>query len=594
MAFHLPTFQPDSVQSATLPAPNISTNVSPSDFGAGFGAGLQSLGHDEQAIANEQQAIADQSAIAQARASMDSWDTEVRYGKGGLAYAQGKAAMDRSRQFLADRKKQLEAVSKSLTPMQQHQFGLHMQNSNADAFEYALRKDESGSQEYADETKANAQDAYLQKISASAEAGDAVRLVPSAGGPVLLTSGVDIPLAEQHKAIDAYFDTQGWRFADPDGQRATEHAALDTMTHVRVIDAYAAKGEPEIAQAYFKARGSEIEAGEHEKIQAVITQSNNDATIARSIGAALLKNFPPDAFDPPVAGVEAPTVTERTQAALAALDADPRFKGKEPGLLADAKSQLKATVKAQAAEADAQRSALADQLEEDIRNGRPWEEVRADSRMSALSSKDRDELGQVAQNKLDGKLSVTTTNVYNRLNRLKEQNPQAFGKLDIRAMRRAGDLSDVDASFFEAESKRINSGDAKELNGVRTRAQAVSHWTEKLYPDAGTKDAAKGEDDAAYAFRSEVEALIAAQQATLQRELTPKEIDDLVGPLFSDIVFKGWVAPFDDAGKLADIDNIPKADLLQIYSVLREDGEVTDEAIQAAWAELQEDRKRNP
>jgi hypothetical protein len=140
----------------------------------------------------------------------------------------------------------------------------------------------------------------------------------------------------------------------------------------------------------------------------------------------------------------------------------------------------------------------------------------------------------------------------------------------------------------------MKGGDPKVLPGVRTRAQAVSHWVDKLYPKAGTEKGqtrhafeAEPQNDAAYKTRAEFDAMIEAEQAKVGHLLSASDVDALIGPLFSDVVYKGWASAFDDTFPLASIGDIPKPTLLAIRKVLAEEGvEISDAEIHKRYAEL--------
>lgn len=306
----LPSVQPYGVKTQPLPGARVDTGVSPADFGYATGAGLSSLGADVTHVAIYEQAQADDAATAQARAAMDVWDGKNTYTD--YANMKGKAAMDRALPLEAEREKYLADVRKGLSPRQQQRFDVEMTGRNA-AFQKTLySRHEDATHEYADESFQNAGVAYLGKVGAAAPGLVKTTPIQSAGGAtmVLHTAETDLMLAERLAENDAYIDLNGWRFADPEGMRAQLHNDTMTAHHATIIRAKLAQGDDTTANAYFNQRKKEIDPKVLDTIQADVTKAEEAGTVTRAVAGAWSANFAqPGAFDPPVAGVDAPTVS---------------------------------------------------------------------------------------------------------------------------------------------------------------------------------------------------------------------------------------------------------------------------------------------
>lgn len=576
----LPQYQPNQVQVQSLPGPSISTNAPPEAFGAGLGRGLQSFGADVATVANYEEAQANNAIITDGLSQIDDFDSNRVYdGPDALLSMSGKPAMDAIAPLQKERAALYANIRKGMNPKQQALFDRAALTRNS-RFGRTLNQSQTRAGfQIADDSHKNAMAKINQNIVAAGKSQVALFAgAPSRAGAIsgtarLSTRQTDEMIGEGIEQIDAYWDLNGRRYADPEGERAKEMAGFITASHTQIIKNALARGDVDTAIAYFDEKKDEIVGPVKDEVQATITRVRQDQLVAATVAEAA-EAVPLDTFEPPREGVERPDKLEVKAAAHKAIEA--RFANEENGeaLAKEANKQFDSQLEAAETQANEQRKAWAAELDKEISGGAEWSEITSDKRYDRLDNDQQKAMAKSYNAHLRGEDTVSKPEKYEEIFTQMATNDPAFLDQPIAQLKRDQVLSKEDGDYFEAEQvKRMK---AKESGsgyaGTITPEEQIHRRANELWGGSNSRDTKKRG-----AFESKISATLRAQFSGPDQKPTyddvQKALDDAtVQVVYGDGTYSGipdWLGAMFDSG--TSFEDLGEKEALQAIQAMQAD-----------------------
>lgn len=541
------------VQVQNLPGPHIDTSAPASAFGAGLGAGLQSAGNDIAQVAIHEQAQADTSAVSDALAALDDYDTAALYGSTaadgtaspGITGLSGKTAMAQIGPTVKGRDSAISRIRSGLTDRQRALFDRESRSRTRVFKSQIARSQARAGAEAADDSHKNAQESFKNKIGPTAATMVTAVPGPTQDGSVILdTSYTDEVIKDALRENDAYWSLNGGRFGDPEGEHDKEQAELLNTAHGQVLDALLAQGKTVEAASYFVDKKKELSGDALDHYQSKITAIVAEQEVT-AVSAAALSQFTPEiAFEPQAAGSTEPTLSEREKAGRAWIKATIEDKEQQEKAL----DRFAAEVSRMEGAADAQRREWSAALDAEIAAGKSWEQVVLDERYQRLEVDQQKGLATYFKARAEGQFAVTPDKLYDEITSEMTDDQDEFLKRDFRQMARSQEISEADARAWEGvqvdivKGRGVTGATGSGYAGVITPEEQINRRAEELFK----KDSQKEQRGA---YKAKVNAILRAQFTTKDAKPSYEAVQKVLDDTTTEVVYAGGTRLKDAGGR---------------------------------------------